>query len=80
VSSQTFSLERDLSLYLNFGPLSGPHRCFGRPVATAMLSELLAGLMHLPRLAPHGKVKLFAGVPERMSVTFSAENTKELRP
>jgi cytochrome P450 len=80
VSCQTFSLERDLRLYLNFGPFGGPHRCFGRAVAVAMLSELLAGLRQLPGLAPHGKVKSFAGVPERMTVTFSAGNARELGP
>jgi hypothetical protein len=42
--------KRPAGAYLHFGPDDGPHRCFGRHIAHAMLGAMFLGLKELPLL------------------------------
>ncbi len=65
-----FNLTRPGDAYLNFGPSSGPHGCFGRHLAPAMLGEMFLGLKRLHGLSAAGVMKKFKGVPVHMPFRF----------
>ncbi|HEY7901269.1 MAG TPA: hypothetical protein VIC25_08805 [Caulobacteraceae bacterium] len=60
--------------YVHFGPNAGPHHCFGRPIAHAMLAEMFIGLRGLPNLtAQQGAITDLGHqgiIPGRLKVSF----------
>jgi cytochrome P450 len=66
-------LSRDQDLYVHFGPLGGPHRCFGRLIAHAMLGEMLLGLKDLAGLESTSKMSSPLMGPAKMMVRFDRE-------
>jgi cytochrome P450 len=64
-------LPRDRQVYLHFGPLDGPHRCFGRHVAPIILGAMFQGLKSLSHLRA-GQIK-GNGFPDRMTAAFSPQ-------
>ena len=62
---------RPPNTYVHFGPVGGPHRCFGHLLAPALLAEMFLGLTRLPDLAPRsGLTGRFGLVPGRLMVDF----------
>jgi hypothetical protein len=70
-------LPRNWQVYLHFGPLDGPHRCFGRHIAPIILGAMFRGLKSLAHLRA-GPIK-GNGVPDRMMVTFSPQARPQRR-
>lgn len=67
-----FRVDRDVRSYLHFG--WGMHQCFGLGINLAVIPEITAALLRLPRLrrAPGsaGRVQLDGPFPDRLVLEF----------
>jgi cytochrome P450 len=62
-------MARQPATYLQFGPMQGPHLCFGHRLAPSLLTEMFLGLSRLPNMTPRGKLTARLGlVPGRWMV------------
>jgi cytochrome P450 len=70
-----FRLDRDKTDYLHFGPIRGPHRCLGEPLAMAQLRGMLREIAQLGNLrraaGPRGKLEELLRLPQSMVVRFT---------
>jgi hypothetical protein len=69
---QCVKAARPPETYLHFGPINGPHRCFGHLFAPTLIAEMFLGLTRLSGLALVGRPSKPVPVPGRMIVGFGA--------
>ena len=75
-----FRLDRREEDYLHFSAWGGPHKCFGRRIAHAILESMFEGLARLDGLEFAGEPQLFQGSPGSLMARFRRSTRRRFGP